>query len=146
MGKNFDELRAEREARDRSFTIAGHEFRFRPAIPAHQYSLYLELMDRMSEGRWPPGSFDTLNATVLELLEPDQRDAWEHALANGGQHPISFEDISKIIEYAVEVNSGRPTTPPSASGSTAGSGGTRSTDASASPAAEGSPDLISGRF
>lgn len=146
MGKNFDELRAEREARDRSFTIAGHEFRFRPAIPAQQYSLYLELFDQMSEGRWPPGSFDTLNATILELLEPDSRPTWEAALANGSDHPISFDDMMGIVQNVIEVNAGRPTEPRSASGSTAGSGGTRSTDGSASPAAQGSPASISGRF
>ena len=140
--KDFDALRSEREQRDRSFRIAGRDFRFRPAIPAQTYSLYLELMDKMSEGRWPEASFETLNATMVDLLELDDREAWADVLAASNGNPISFEDIADIIDYCVSVQTGRPTAPRSPSSPTGGSGSTKSTDASDSPAAAAQTDSI----
>lgn len=141
--KDFDALRAEREQRDRSFKIAGHEFRFRPALPAETYSLYLELMDKMSEGRWPEGSFDTLQATMLALLEDDSRDVWLRAVGDNVANPISFEDVADIIDYCVSVQTGRPTQPRSLSGGTGESGSTKSTDGSDSQGRPASPALTS---
>lgn len=133
--KDFDALRSEREQRERTFKIAGREFRFRPALPAQQYSLYLELMDQMSAGRWPEGSFDTLNGTILELLDEDSRVDWEVVLAERGGNPISFEDMADVIDYCVAIQTGRPTQPRGLSGSSGGNGSTRSTDGSGSQAA-----------
>lgn len=130
--KDFDELRREREQRERSFRIAGREFFFRPALPAAQYSLYLELMDKMREGRWPEGSFETLNETVLQLLEEESRDHWRVTIAENNGNPVSFEDIADVIDYCVAVQTARPTKPRSLSGSTGESGGTPSTDGSGS--------------
>jgi len=131
--KDFDTLRSQREQRERTFKIAGREFQFRPALPAQTYSLYLELMDKMAEGHWPEGSFDTLNATMLALLEPDYRDVWAEAIGDGGANPVSFEDIAEIIDYCVSVQTGRPTKPPSVSTASGGNASTRSTDVSDSP-------------
>lgn len=133
--KDFDALRAEREQRERTFKIAGRDFSFRAALPAEQYSLYLELMDKMSEGRWPEGSFDTLNSTMLQLLDDGSHAAWDEVLASRNGNPVSFEDMADIIDYCVGVQTGRPTQPRSPSGRTDESGGTRLTVASDSPAA-----------
>lgn len=140
--KDFDTLRSQREQRERTFKIAGHEFRFRPALPAHSYSLYLELMDKMSEGRWPEGSFDTLNGTILALLEPDYHDLWGQVIDESSDNPVSFEDLSDIIDYCVSVQTGRPTKPPSVSTVSGGNGSTRLTDVSDSPEPLAQPSSI----
>jgi hypothetical protein len=130
MPKDFDALRKQREQRERSFTIAGREWHFRPALPAETYSLYLELMDQMSQGRWPSGAFDILNGTILALLEDGEQEAWEEIVAVRNGNPLSFEDLSDVIDYCVGIQTGRPTQPRSPSGTTGGSGGTSSTDGS----------------
>jgi hypothetical protein len=134
--KDFDALRTEKDRDERSFKIAGQVFHFQPVMPAQQYGLYLELVDRWENGRWPAGSWDILNATVFSLLEEDDREAWQKLVASdNGDGAVGFVEMFRIIEHCVEVQSGRPTEQPSPSGGMAESGGTRSTAASASPAA-----------
>jgi hypothetical protein len=137
--KDFDALRSEREQRERTFKIAGREFRFRPAVPAEKYSLYLHLADQQSKANWPEESFEIMNGTILELLEPESRDAWNEVISNHLDHPISLLDMDQIIQHCVAVQTGRPTTPLSPSGTQGGSGSTTSTDASASAAAPAPP-------
>lgn len=133
--KDFDALRSEREQRDRTFKIAGREFKFRPALAAEKYSLYLHLADEQAQARWPEESFEIMNGTILELLEPDSREAWNEVIGNSLDHPISLLDMDQIIQHCVAVQTGRPTAPLSSSGTQGGSGSTTSTGGSESPAA-----------
>ena len=147
--RDFDAERAERENRERTFRLGGHEFRFRPALEARTYSTYLELMDRMAGGAWPEGSFDVLNDTILALLEPDYHATWNDLVAipvDGPRraNPVTFDEMVSVIEFCVEAQTVRPTSRSSASGSSADNGTTRLTDASASLAATTSPGSTSG--
>lgn len=142
--RDFDAERAERENRERTFRLGGHEFRFRPALEARTYSTYLELMDRMAGGAWPEGSFDVLNATVLALLEPEYHERWSELVAVPAEgprvaNPVTFDEIVSVIEFCVESQTVRPTSRSSVSGSSGDNGSTRSTGVSGSPAATSSP-------
>lgn len=75
-----------------------------------------------------------LDRTVKQFLVPEDRDRWDAIRQVGAvEPPVTDTDMTRIIGYMVEVQSGRPTEPASASGSGAENTGTTSTPESPSP-------------
>lgn len=76
-----------------------------------------------------------LDRTVKQFLVPDERARWDALRVAGAvEPPITDTDMTRLIGYMVEVQSGRPTERASDSGLGDESTGTKSTPVSPSPA------------
>jgi hypothetical protein len=128
--EDFDIVRAEREHTDRRFIIGGEEFEFRAYFwPDHLAKLqdairdteYLELIDELMP---------------QHILEPGQEEKWQRVRSPEHPQPASISDMTRIINYIIQVVTGRPTVPSSGSSSARSQNGTGSTATSASPEAQ----------
>ena len=127
MARDFDEeRRSRREDVEHSFTIADRTFTFRQAIRPDEIVDYYDLRDGMAVGLDNKEGLALLDDTVLRLLTPGQEDKWAEARAvDDDDLTIRLRDLHDIIEYVIEVTSGRPTVPPT--DSSAGRNGTAAT-------------------
>lgn len=143
LGRDFDEERAERFARPRTFKMGGKEFTFkvgfRPEIYAEYVTEYFEVMFR-------PGARGTEMLAVLDRMIPKFLDSvddsparWEELRARHIEDPegaeesdVTIGDMHDLIEWLMEQQTGRPTRPRSSSGNGRGRTGQSSTDPSSS--------------
>lgn len=111
--KDFDGARAERSARDeeeRTFKLGGETFTIRPAvrpetlIAASRVKTDSEIADDVA-------AFDEM---LEGFLEPVDRDRYRE-LRLREDDPVTFADLMDVAQWAVEVNTGRPTGQPSLS-------------------------------
>lgn len=112
--KDFDEARAQRNATDaeeRSFKLGGETFTIRAAVrpetlvAASRVTTDSSLVDDVA-------AFDEL---IKGFLEETDRERYEQ-LRLREVDPVTFTDLMEIAQWAVEVNSARPTEQPSPSG------------------------------
>lgn len=133
MGKDFDTERAEVEQRDRTFTLAGREFKFRLGVRPEALIEYSDFVT----GRLQLDERDAiamLDRTMSEYLEPEYHSVWKEAREDTTiAHPITSDDIFRVIGYMTEVLTVRPTKASSDSSSGDESTGTTSTDDSPAP-------------
>ena len=130
--KNFDEARAEREARDRSFQIGGETFSYRPAIAPEAILRW----SQMTGGEMPDltevEAIEIFDETVVAFLEPGQDEKWARVRSKDAKHPINLADLRALVSWLFEEQTGRPTSQPSDSsgGPETEPTGTNSTDES----------------
>ena len=131
--RDFDVERAERETRDRTFRIAGHDFTFRPTVRPESLIEYSDFVT----GRLDLEEKDAialLDRTVKAYLEPELHEQWDAVRADElAGHPISSDDMFRLIGYMTEVQTLRPTKQSSDSSSGGESTGTTSTETSPVP-------------
>lgn len=131
--KDFDEARAERQARDRSFRIGGEEFTYRPAVAPEAILQW----SRMTGGEMPDlteqEAIEIFDETVLAFLEVGQEKKWKAVRDPKLENPLNISDLRELVSWLFEEQTGRPTGQPSDSSD--GSG----TPPTGTPSTEGSP-------
>lgn len=132
--KDFDEARRERLQRDRSFRIAGREFVYRPAVPPEALFGWFDMSADTPEAE----AIATIDATIVEFLEPEYREAWREARDPDAENPITRDDMLELARWLLSEQAGRPTGQQSGSSTGPGLRGTSSTDGSSSPVAAAS--------
>jgi hypothetical protein len=121
--KNFDEARAARAAEDRSFTIGGESFVRKVGVRPEVLADY-ENVDAAGSAT------DTLveiDKIVLEMVEDvDDGHSRYRALRARTDDPITLLDMTDLVQWLIEEQTGRrPTPPPSPSSRSRGGTGTR---------------------
>lgn len=136
--KNFDEVRKERQERERTFQIGGEAFTYRTDVtpeelmPWYRMSAGDDLLSQEEQvARW--------DETVLLFLEAGQKKRWEKVRSARGAEALTLFDLSELIEWLVSELAARPTTQRSGSSRGSGSAGTGTTSkaGSSSQAAKG---------
>lgn len=126
--RDFDVVRAEsREHGDRRFKIGGREFRFKAYSSPE---LYARTWTANSDLEW----LEAADAFILSVLEPSCVDDWHAVRATDAAEPLSFTDVRDVLDYVLEVTSGRPTDRPNGYSDTPSVPGTKSTVTSPLPA------------
>jgi hypothetical protein len=126
--KDFDEARAERSTRDRSFKIGGETFTRRLAVRPEA----MEEFARMRKDDVDLAGFEIFDRTFYAFVEPDGHERWK-ALREREDDPLNYADIMDVCAWLVAEETGRPT--PALSLSTSGQerSATTSTEGSSSP-------------
>jgi hypothetical protein len=141
MSKDFDADRSTRAAteQEREFVIGGERFVIRQSTPPEPIVRYWDAA-RTARDISNAEFVEITDETVKAMLEPEFHETWERVrrVANPA---LSLKDISDVIEYAMEVQAGRPTgqSSDSSTGSEETTPGIRSTDDSSSRVVEASP-------
>ncbi len=131
--KNFDEARAEREKRDRSFQIGGESFTYRPAVAPETILRWSQMTGGEIPDLTEQQALDIFDETVLAFLEPNQEEKWASIREPDVAHPLNVADLRELVAWLFEEQTGRPTGPPSDS-----SGGPATTE---TPSTGDSPSL-----
>ncbi len=101
--KNFDEMLAA----DREFTVGGETFHWHDVRP----EVLTSFADETELDGWP-----LMDHQIMLFLEPAEHDKWREVRARD-ESPVTIAQLSAIITWLVEQQSGRPTVAPSPSGS-----------------------------
>lgn len=135
--KNFDDKRRIRLEADRQFTIGGETFTQKTGLRPEV------LLPWENIGADTPASevLATIDQLVHDFIEPadDAHARWD-ALRKRDDDPVTLQDLQELVEWLIEEQTGRPTSPPSASTPSAPTQPTGSTEGSSSPPAEASTD------
>lgn len=135
--RDFDVVRAEnREHGDRRFKIGGQEFEFRAYSSPE---LYAATWVAENDLEWLAAA----DAFILGVLITSDKEKWVKVRATDAAEPLSFTDVRDVMDFVLEVTSGRPTVPSSDSSDTSSERGTSSTAKSVS-SVEVSTGSISG--
>jgi hypothetical protein len=136
--KNFDDhrkKRAEATRAEREFLLGGEPFTARASVRPEAFMRW----DSMDMENTPAAEILAVaDETILSLIEKkDDAHARYRALREREEDAVNLEDLTDLIQWLVEVQSGgRPTEPSPASSSSPAETGTPSTDASSSPDSE----------
>lgn len=137
--RDFDEIRREREQRDRSFRIGGEEFTYKASVAPEvlvRWNSAATAELELTETEW----LELFDETTLAILDPGQQEKWERVRAVGGDHPLNIGDMRAVIQFLIEEATGRPTGPPAGSSPGGDSTETGSRGESSSPAEATSTD------
>lgn len=119
--KDFDVVRAEnREHGDRRFKIGGHEFAFKAYSSPELYAATWSANDDLE---W----LKAADAFIVSVLEPADQEQWAKIRAVDAAEPLSFTDVRDVMDFILEVTSGRPTAASNGSSGTPSAHGTKST-------------------
>jgi hypothetical protein len=130
--KNFDTERRERNAKheaqlgDRSFTLGGETFFYRPIV---SYTVLEDLMD--TDDLEGTDLVRGLEEGLVSLLEDGQEERFL-AVLHSKTDPMTFHDLNELVKWVTEAQSGRPTLAPSPSMGGDATTSTSSTDDSSS--------------
>lgn len=109
--KDFDEARtAARDAEERSFKLGGETFTIRPAVRPET----LVAASRVRQDSEIADDVAAFDEMLEGFLEPGDRDRYRE-LRLRETDPVTFADLMAVAQWAVEVNTGRPTEQPSPS-------------------------------
>lgn len=131
--KDFDEARAEREARDRTFKIGGEEFHFRPAVTPEALLPY----NRAITGEYTPTEEEWIklyDESITAMLDPGQDARWVHVRRPDAPNPLNVADLNELLQWLLEQQAGRPTGQPSDSSTSSAGNGTGTKEESSLPA------------
>jgi hypothetical protein len=126
--KDFDEARTARQARERTFRIAGREFAYRASVAPERLIAWDQRGDAAGQD-----FLDIIDETVVAFLEPGEEASWREVRDPGAANPLNIGDIVDVIQWLFEEQVARPTGPPSGSTNGHASTVTPSTAASSSP-------------
>lgn len=84
------------------------------------------------------------DAFIDSVLIPADRKKWAKVRKTSAEAPLSLADVRDVMDYVLEVTSGRPTAQPNVSSGTSSAPGTSSTETSRSRVAAASQPLTSG--
>lgn len=138
MKKDFDAERRERNALheaqlgDRSFTLGGETFTYRPIV---SYTVLESLMN--TDDLEGVELVRALEQGMLDLLEDGQEEKFLKVI-HSKTDPWTFQDLNELVKWVTEAQSGRPTLAPLPSTGGDATTSTSSTDDSSSPPAEAS--------
>lgn len=135
MHDDFDTRRAHPQT-EASFTIGGERFTYTPQAAADLIAAYFDASNNVGS---PTRNGDVLKAAdelICSMLPESQHEQWRHVRGTALKpNPLTIRDVQMVADRMLEVMSGHPTEPSSASGTTRERSGTSSTDESPSPAA-----------
>lgn len=134
--KDFDDERSKRdEWPEESFKIAGRTFRLKPQMPIRALSMFIDMQLYTTEKQeMPMNVFGTLRGVVRDSIRLEDQEAWDELTEAELANPLTMEDLMMIGNHIASESAKRPTSPFSASGTTAENGGTKLTVASDLPA------------
>lgn len=127
MPRNFDELLKE----DLSFTVRGQTFTMIYVKP--------EVLAAWEDEEDPDTALDSIenaHEKIKLFLTEDDRERWDNLRAKEDQ-PITSEQLRAVLQWMIEVQTGRPTEPLSPSDS--GDGSTAATSTGGSPSEQRRP-------
>jgi hypothetical protein len=130
--KDFDTDRKARSipVEDRTFILGGETFIGRESVRPEALTKWDGITDEMAVGEVLQATDDT----ILALIEDtDDGHARYLALRQREDDPISVPDLVEVGTWLVEVQTGRPTEPPTASTDSPSTPGTTSTGEHSSP-------------
>jgi len=138
MPKDFDDHRrkkAEATRKEREFILGGEPFTARATVRPEAFAAWDSL--NMEEAT-PTEILKTADDTILQMIEKKDgaHDRYRAVRERDDDDAIGLEDLTDLIQWLVEVQSGRPTEPPSDSGPSPSETGTSSTADSSSPEPE----------
>lgn len=128
--KNFDEKRAQRQAIDRHFQIGGEQYVARVSVRPEKLSPYEQLKesDDITE------TLKIIDELIIAFIETgNDAHARYRAMREREEDAVGVEDLQDLVEWLMEIHTGRPTVPPGGSTESPGTTGTASTDDSSSP-------------
>lgn len=141
--KNFDDHRKKKDEATRAqreFQLGGETFTARARVRPEAFMEW----DSMDMANTPASEILVMaDKTILDLIEKkDDAHARYRALREREEDPLNLEDLTDLIQWLVEVQSGgRPTEPSPDSSSSPEETGTRSTEDSSSTATPAEPVL-----
>lgn len=127
--KDFDAARSERKRKlgnpDQvvAFRIGGQEFRCQPVLP---YGLVLDIA-LVPDDAPQTMQVAALDNLIFQMLKPECHDAW-HAIVRDTENGLDLEDVRTIVQWMMEVYTGRPTEPSSTSAEQSSEAGRSSKD------------------
>lgn len=120
----------------RNFTFAGVTFEIKPVMPGDAMADLAILGTPNAGGEH---LYDTLVHIIRRSLKPDYRKRWDDLLVEERDVPITVDVLTELVNALVEEENalveertGRPTRPPSLSGTSGRNGETSTTGDSAS--------------
>lgn len=132
---NFDTDRENRLLGDRSFQIGGETFTYRPSVAPEKLVRWAEMTVDTPEME----AIAIIDETIIAFLESGQAEKWQKVRDPDLPNPLNANDISGLVRWLMEEQTGRPTSPSSGSttGSANGAPGTTLTAVPASPVGAG---------
>lgn len=129
--KDFDKERKARQwpAAERTFLLGGETFVAKTGIHPSQFAGY----DNIETAEGVKETLAIVDDLILAMIEPDDDSHGRYLQIRANMDdPITVEDLLELVKWLVEIQTGRPTGPPSASAPGQASTGTVSTAASSS--------------
>lgn len=109
MARNFDDLLE----KDATFTVRGEKFAYHDVKPE-----VLSAFETPTNGKKDDEEsvWDILDAQILLFIEEEQHERWKE-LRQREKEPVTIKQLTEILKWLMEVQTGRPTDPPSPSAS-----------------------------
>ena len=107
MPKNFDELLA----KEHKFMVRGETFAFRDVKPE-----ILTTFDVSSNGDDNTAVWQVMDAQIMLFLEDEEHERW-NTLRAREKDPVTIAQLTEILKWLMEEQTGRPTETPSPSAS-----------------------------
>jgi hypothetical protein len=133
--KDFDKERAASltPVEERQCVIGGETFTIRAKVRPEVLAPYLGMIGGLAETMTEDEAINLLDTLMGNLVVPGEAEKWARVreIADPEQ-ALSVADMQAVIQWAIQVATGRPTEPssPSSDGSATTGTGTASTDAS----------------
>lgn len=122
--KNFDEVRLERAALERSFQIGGETFSYRSSVLPEDLLPYFKMRTKEpGEPLTQEQQIAIYDDTVILYLADGEDKKWRK-VRKEADPPISLSDIVDLIDWLFEEQASRPTGAPSDSSTGSGNGAT----------------------
>lgn len=115
---NFDVERETRLQGDRTFQIGGQTFTYRPSVAPEKLIRWAEMSVDTPEME----AIEIIDETVVAFLEDGQAEKWKAVRNPDLPNPLNANDISGLVKWLMEEQTGRPTSPSSASTTGSGNG------------------------
>lgn len=105
MARNFDDLLE----KDHFFTIRGEKFDYLDVKPEVLTAFELRKNGKKSEA---DSTWDALDQQIMVFLPDEQHARWKELRARE-KDPITIKQLTELIKWLMEVQTGRPTEQPS---------------------------------
>lgn len=130
--KDFDEARAARKDKDRAFRLGGEVFFMKAGVKPEVFAAY----DDVNEETTALEALATIDGIVLDMIESrDDAAARYRKVREQEDDPVNLADLTALVEWLIEEQTGRPTQPlsPSTAGLESETTGTPLTPVSSLP-------------
>lgn len=135
--KDFDQNRALRKARDRTFRIGGETFTMKASVRPEVLVEY-EGMQKSDSNK---DALRVLDEAICAFIEEEDGPDRYRAVRSRDDDPVDIVDIQDLVKWLVEEHTSRPTSRPSASSDGPRTTGTSLTASSLSEEATPNPSL-----
>jgi hypothetical protein len=135
MPKDFDKERSAslKPVEDRQCVIGGETFTIRAKVRPEVLAPYLGMIGGLAADMSENEAIELLDTLMTNLVVPGEAEKWTRVRESADpEQALNVADMTSVIQWAIEVATGRPTEPssPSADGSATTVTGTPSTAAS----------------